>query len=41
MLALDQGVKWIVAQNLPLGASIAVTEWFNLASICCSLIGRF
>ena len=33
MLALDQGVKWIVAQNLPLGASIAVTEWFNLVHV--------
>lgn len=33
MLALDQGVKWIVAQHLPLGTSIAVTEWFNLVHV--------
>lgn len=33
MLALAQGVKWIVQQNLPLGASITVTEWFNLVHV--------
>ena len=33
MLALDQGVKWFVAQHLPLGTSIAVTEWFNLVHV--------
>ncbi len=30
LLVLDQGVKWMVATNLPLGDGIAVTAWFNL-----------
>lgn len=33
LLTFDQGVKWIVEQNLQLGASIAVTEWFNLVHV--------
>lgn len=33
MMALDQGVKWIVASALPLGERIAVTSWFNLVHV--------
>jgi signal peptidase II len=33
LLALDQGVKWMVAANLPLGDRIAVTGWFNLVHV--------
>lgn len=33
MLALDQGLKWIVASALPLGERIAVTAWFNLVHV--------
>lgn len=32
-LALDQGVKWIVASALPLGERVAVTSWFNLVHV--------
>lgn len=33
LLALDQGVKWMVATNLPLGERITVTTWFNLVHV--------
>ncbi len=33
LLALDQGVKWMVATNLPLGEVVAVTAWFNLVHV--------
>ena len=33
LLALDQGLKWMVATNLPLGERIAVTAWFNLVHV--------
>ena len=33
LLVLDQGVKWAVATNLPLGEGIAVTDWFNLVHV--------
>lgn len=33
MLALDQGLKWIVASALPLGERVAVTAWFNLVHV--------
>jgi signal peptidase II len=33
LLTLDQGVKWMVATNLPLGEGIAVTVWFNLVHV--------
>ncbi|MDP1902608.1 MAG: signal peptidase II [Rubrivivax sp.] len=33
MLALDQGVKWVVASTLPLGDRVAVTAWFNLVHV--------
>lgn len=33
LLALDQGVKWMVAANLPMGDGIAVTGWFNLVHV--------
>lgn len=33
LLALDQGVKWMVAANLPMGDRIAVTGWFNLVHV--------
>lgn len=33
LLTLDQGVKWMVATNLPLGEGIAVTAWFNLVHV--------
>ncbi|WP_374678376.1 signal peptidase II [Piscinibacter sp.] len=33
LLALDQGAKWLVAANLPLGDRIAVTGWFNLVHV--------
>lgn len=33
LVALDQGVKWTVATNLPLGESITVTAWFNLVHV--------
>jgi signal peptidase II len=33
LLMLDQGVKWVVATNLPLGEGIAVTAWFNLVHV--------
>lgn len=32
-LALDQGVKWIVASASPLGDRIEVTAWFNLVHV--------
>jgi signal peptidase II len=32
-LVLDQGVKWLVVANLPLGEGIAVTAWFNLVHV--------
>ena len=32
-LALDQGVKWIVASTLPLGDRVEVTAWFNLVHV--------
>lgn len=33
LLVLDQGVKWMVATNLPLGEGITVTAWFNLVHV--------
>ncbi|MBK8064720.1 MAG: signal peptidase II [Betaproteobacteria bacterium] len=33
LIALDQGVKWTVATNLPLGEGITVTAWFNLVHV--------
>ena len=33
LLVLDQGVKWVVGANLPLGEGIAVTAWFNLVHV--------
>lgn len=33
LLVLDQGVKWVVAANLPLGEVITVTAWFNLVHV--------
>jgi len=33
LLALDQGVKCVVAANLPLGERITVTAWFNLVHV--------
>ncbi len=33
LLTLDQGVKWLVATNLPLGEGITVTAWFNLVHV--------
>lgn len=33
LLALDQGVKWLVTTNLLLGESIPVTAWFNLVHV--------
>ena len=33
LLALDQGVKWTVATNLPLGEAVTVTAWFNLVHV--------
>ena len=33
LLALDQGIKWVVAANLPLGEGITVTAWFNLVHV--------
>lgn len=33
LLALDQGVKWMVAANLSMGDRIAVTGWFNLVHV--------
>lgn len=33
IVALDQGVKWMVATNLPLGEGITVTAWFNLVHV--------
>jgi len=33
LLMLDQGVKWVVAANLPLGEAVAVTAWFNLVHV--------
>jgi signal peptidase II len=33
MLALDQGLKWIVASALPLGDRVAVTAGFNLVHV--------
>ncbi len=32
-LALDQGVKWVVASTLSLGEQVAVTSWFNLVHV--------
>lgn len=33
LLVLDQGVKWMVATNLPFGEGITVTAWFNLVHV--------
>ena len=33
LLALDQGIKWVVAANLSLGEGITVTTWFNLVHV--------
>lgn len=33
LLALDQGIKWMVAANLPMGEGIFVTAWFNLVHV--------
>jgi signal peptidase II len=33
LLVLDQGVKWLVAETLPLGEGIAVTAWLNLVHV--------
>lgn len=33
LLALDQGVKWMVATNLPLGERVVVTDGFNLVHV--------
>jgi signal peptidase II len=33
LLALDQGIKWVVAANLSLGEGITVTAWFNLVHV--------
>ncbi len=33
VLTLDQGVKWMVGKNLPLGEGISVTSWFNLVHV--------
>jgi signal peptidase II len=33
LLTLDQGVKWMVATNLPLSEGITVTAWFNLVHV--------
>ncbi|PXW96981.1 signal peptidase II [Sphaerotilus hippei] len=33
LLVLDQGVKWVVAANLPLGDVLTVTAWFNLVHV--------
>ena len=33
LLLLDQGAKWMVATNLPLGERITVTAWFNLVHV--------
>lgn len=33
LVALDQGIKWTVATNLPLGEGITVTAWFNLVHV--------
>jgi len=33
LLALDQGVKWMVTTNLHLGERITVTTWFNLVHV--------
>ena len=33
LLLLDQGGKWAVAANLPLGEGITVTAWFNLVHV--------
>jgi len=33
LLVLDQGVKWVVAANLPLGEGNTVTAWFNLVHV--------
>ena len=33
LLVLDQGVKWVIAANLPLGDVVAVTAWFNLVHV--------
>lgn len=33
LVALDQGVKWMVAADLPLGQGITITAWFNLVQV--------
>ncbi len=33
VLAIDQGSKWLIQHDIPLGASIALTGWFNLVHI--------
>lgn len=33
VLAIDQGSKWLIQHDIPLGATIALTAWFNLVHI--------
>ncbi len=33
LLVLDQGVKWVIAANLPLGDVVTVIAWFNLVHV--------
>lgn len=33
LLAMDQGVKWLLTATLPLGEHVMVTSWFNLVHV--------